>query len=71
MEKLKDLLQTYEDLSFQGKGLTDQQLFDFVFSIKQNLRNAFQDSMNELLENLDGESFKIVYNVINKNFNKN
>ena len=71
MEKLKDLLETYEDLSFQLKGLTDQQLFDFVYSIKQNLRNAFQDSMNELVEKLDGESFKIVYNVINKNFNKN
>lgn len=70
MEKLKDLLQTYEDLSFQGKGLTDQQLFDFVFSIKKSLKDAFQDSMNELLENLDGESFKTVYNVINKNFNR-
>jgi hypothetical protein len=70
MEKLKDLLQTYEDLSFQGNGLTDQQLFDFVYSIKQNLGNAFQDSMNELVEKLDGESFKIVYNVINKNFNR-
>lgn len=70
MEKLKDLLQTYEDLSLQGKGLTDQQLFDFVYSIKQNLRNAFQDSMNELVEKLDGESFKTVYNVINKNFNR-
>ena len=70
MEKLKDLLETYEDLSFQLKGLTDQQLFDFVYSIKQNLRNAFQDSMNELVEKLDGESFKTVYNVINKNFNR-
>ena len=69
MEKLKDLLQTYEDLTFQGKGLTDQQLFDFVYSIKQNLRNEFQNSMNELVEKLDGESFKTVYNVINKNFN--
>lgn len=68
--ELKDLLQTYEDLSLQGKGLTDQQLFDFVYSIKQNLGNAFQDSMNELVEKLDGESFKTVYNVINKNFNR-
>ncbi len=67
--ELKDLLQTYEDYSSQLKGLTDQQLFDFVYSIKENLRNAFQDSMNELVEKLDGESFKIVYNVINKNFN--
>ena len=68
--ELKNLLETYEDLSFQLKGLTDQQLFDFVYSIKQNLRNAFQDSMNELVEKLDGESFKTVYNVINKNFNR-
>lgn len=68
--ELKDLLQTYEDYSSQLKGLTDQQLFDFVYSIKQNLGNAFQDSMNELVEKLDGESFKIVYNVINKNFNR-
>lgn len=67
--ELKDLLQTYEDYSSQLKGLTDQQLFDFVYSIKQNLRNSFQDSMNELVEKLDGESFKVVYNVINKNFN--
>lgn len=70
MEKLKDLLQIYEDLSLQGKGLTDQQLFDFVFSIKKSLKDVFQDSMNELLENLDGESLKTVYNVINKNFNR-
>lgn len=68
--ELKDLLQTYEDYSHQLKGLTSQQLFDFVYSIKQNLRNAFQDSMNELVEKLDGESFKTVYNVINKNFNR-
>lgn len=51
--ELKDLLQTYEDYSHQLKGLTDQQLFDFVYSIKENLRNAFQDSMNELVEKLD------------------
>lgn len=70
MEKLKDLLQTYEDYSHQLKGLTDQQLFDFVYSIKENLRNAFQDSMNELVDKIDGESFKTVYNVINKNFNR-
>ena len=68
--ELKNLLETYEDLSFQGNGLTDQQLFDFIYSIKQNLKNAFQDSMNELVEKLDGESFKIAYNVINKNFNR-
>lgn len=68
--ELKDLLEVYEDYSSQLKGLTDQQLFDFVYSIKQNLRNAFQDSMNELVDKLDGESFKTVYNVINKNFNR-
>lgn len=68
--ELKDLLETYEDYSSQLKGLTDQQLFDFVYSIKQNLRKAFQDSMNELIDKLDGESFKTVYNVINKNFNR-
>lgn len=67
---LKTLLGAYEDLSSQLKGLTDQELFDFVYSIKENLKNAFQDSMNELVEKLDGESFKIVYNVINKNFNR-
>lgn len=68
--ELKYLLETYEYYSSQLKGLTDQQLFDFVYSIKQNLRNAFQDSMNELVDKLDGESFKTVYNVINKNFNR-
>ena len=67
--ELKNLLETYENLSFQGGGLTDQQLYDFVHSIKQNLKNAFQDSMNELVEKLDREIFKTVYNVINKNFN--
>lgn len=67
---LKTLLQSYEDLSSQLKGLTDQELFDCVYSIKESLKNAFQDSMNELVEKLDGESFKIVYNVINKKFNR-
>ncbi len=70
-ENIKDLLQRYEDYTLQSKGLTDQELFDFVFSITKSLQDAFQDSMNELVEKLDGENFKTVYNVINKNFNRN
>lgn len=65
---LKKLLKSYEDWSFQLKGLTDQQLFDLVYAVKQSLKDSFQNSMNELVGKLDGEDFKTVYDVINKNF---